>query len=127
MNESASKLVIDLAQLFLEQLPHIASDWTRAFFRFIATDDHYGSSASYVTPQDVMLVSAMKYGGFYDRMNDLGFQLRRETENNGRKFCVFLLVVDAAFNYEIKFEYRDIEKWKITKLDGASGMPAGLQ
>lgn len=35
---------------------------------------------------------------------------------------VALLTVDAAFDYKIDFDWNDLDRWKITKVDGASGI-----
>ncbi|WP_197664926.1 hypothetical protein [Acinetobacter venetianus] len=39
---------------------------------------------------------------------------------------IFLLVIDSNFDYEINFEYHDINRWKISKLAGGTGVPEGI-
>ena len=40
---------------------------------------------------------------------------------------VFLLVAEAgSYNYEIKYEFKNMKRWVITKLDGGTGIPEGL-
>ena len=39
---------------------------------------------------------------------------------------VFLITVNANLEYDIKFEWNDLEKWKISKLDGRTGIPEGI-
>lgn len=38
---------------------------------------------------------------------------------------MLLLIVKDNFSYEIKYEFEDLEKWRITKLGGATGIPEG--
>lgn len=44
----------------------------------------------------------------------------------GKKRGVLLLSVDSQLNYDVKFEFEDVNRWKITKLNGATGLPAGI-
>ncbi|QND84421.1 Uncharacterized protein ChrSV_2194 [Chromobacterium vaccinii] len=53
-------------------------------------------------------------------MNDLGATLFKEL---GKSQGVFLLTIDAEFNYDINFEWKDLHRWEITKLDGGTGLP----
>jgi hypothetical protein len=45
----------------------------------------------------------------------------------GKTEGVFLLIADSNFDYEIKFEYQDMNRWKISKLGGGSGVPIGIE
>ena len=76
--------------------------------------------------QGVTLISALNEGQLFDDLNDLRRQLWNFESDPSRKFCVCLLVVSSDFDYEIKFEQHDKNKWRITKLDGKSGIPEGL-
>jgi len=40
---------------------------------------------------------------------------------------VFLLTVDSNNAYEINFEYKDMNRWKISKSDGGTGIPEGVE
>lgn len=42
------------------------------------------------------------------------------------RFRVLLLTVDSSFDYEIRFENADPLRWRITKMDGGSGIPVCL-
>ena len=37
-----------------------------------------------------------------------------------------LLVVDSSLDYRVNFEFEDMTKWKITKMDGGSGITEGI-
>ena len=45
----------------------------------------------------------------------------------GKSEGLFLLIADSNFDYEIKFEYSDMDKWRISKMKGGTGVPAGLE
>lgn len=124
--KNASETVINLTKEFITLVERVEPGWTRAFWRFESEDARYGSNASYESPSGIFLIGAIKQGAAYERMNELGRQLWDAEPDAKKRFCVCLLVVDSAFNYELKFERQDIRKWKITKMDGASGLPAGL-
>ncbi|POZ61867.1 hypothetical protein C2I19_11420 [Chromobacterium alticapitis] len=98
----------------------LAPNWEKAFYRFRAEEARYGSNASYIIGTDVFLVGALKQAVFYSRMNDFGAMLLKEL---GKSQGVFLLTIDAEFNYDIKFEWSDLHRWEITKLDGGTGLP----
>ena len=40
---------------------------------------------------------------------------------------VFLVAANSDFDYEIKFEYQDMNRWQINKLDGRTGIPEGIE
>ena len=117
---AATPVVIELAKRFIEFMRNLAPDWTKAFYRFRAEEERYGSNASYAVGSNVFLVAALKQAAFYDRMNALGATLLKDL---GKSQGVFLLTIDAEFNYDIKFEWSDLHRWEITKLDGGTGLP----
>jgi len=34
-------------------------------------------------------------------------------------------MVDSTARYEIRFEHQDLGRWRITKVEGGTGIPAG--
>ncbi|MFN7153239.1 MAG: hypothetical protein ACK4OE_06065 [Acidovorax sp.] len=124
--DKSSPVVIALAKEFMSAVCRIAPTWNRAFWRFESEEFRFGSNASYVTPDGVFLVSAMKESAMYDALNALGRQLWDCEPEPKKRFCVCLLGIENSFDYEIKFEREDISKWRITKIDGKSGIPDGL-
>lgn len=124
--DGASPVVIALAKEFITAMQRINPSWERAFWRFTSADDQYGSNASYTASSGVTLISTLSEGKLFEDLNDLGRQLWNFEIDPSRKFCVCLLIVNSDFDYEIKFEQRDPNKWRITKLDGKSGLPEGL-
>jgi hypothetical protein len=124
--DGATPVVISLAKELIAAMQRINPSWERAYWRFVSADDHYGSNASYSSVTEVTLISALKEGQLFERLNNLGRQLWNFECDTSRKFCVCLLVVTSNFDYEIKFEQRDENRWRITKLDGKNGLPDGL-
>lgn len=126
-SQSKDEVVIELAKTFMDLLERDVPGWSRAFFRFEANDLMMGSNASYVVAANVTLLSALRNSDFFSHMNDLASTLRERTGSDGRKFCVMLLSVSASFDYKIDFEYVKPDRWRISKLDGASGLPLGVE
>jgi hypothetical protein len=127
-NPEASALVIELAKHVISQMQAHFPGWKKAYLRFNAPSDfQHGWNASYVTENGVELISALRHRTFNDEIMRIGPRLREALANKGKKFCVFLLWADSKFNYHIDFEWQDIDKWNITKLNGASGLPHGFE
>lgn len=124
--DRSSETVVALAKEFISAIRRIAPTWSRAFWRFESEDFRFGSNASYVTPDGVFLVPTLKEGALFDAMNSLGRQLWECEPDPRKRFCVCLLRIENTFDYEITFEREDLSKWRITKLDGKSGIPEGL-
>lgn len=57
---------------------------------------------------------------FFDEMNKISLELLAEM---GKNPALLLLTIDKDFDYEIEFEYKDMEKWQISLADGGSGIP----
>lgn len=124
--DGASPVVIALAKELIAAMQRINPTWERAYWRFVSAEKQYGSNASYSASSAVTLISTLSESQLFHNLNDLGRQLWESESDPNRKFCVCLLVVSSDFDYEIKFEQRDKHKWRITKLDGRSGIPEGL-
>ena len=120
MKERETDLIIALAKRFIEEVQELEPEFERAFFRFHAEERMYESCSSYTTSSDVFIVSALMQDEFFDEMNKISLELLAEMEKNP---ALLLLTIDKDFDYEIKFEYKDMEKWQISLADGGSGIP----
>jgi len=127
MKEKEASLVISIAQIVMTDMQKDYPGWQRAFIRFDATDDYYGSKGSYQTNDGVWLFDPFKHDDMFRNLNQLGFELRNMLHKNNKRFCVFLLTVKSDFSYTIDFEYEDAGRWAISKMDGANGLPTGIQ
>jgi hypothetical protein len=123
MDGSTTPLVVEIAREFMTLLQSGGQPWVRGFFRFRSEENSFGSNASYVFGEHVFLISAMRNKVFYERTNELG---RRLIESFDRTRGLFLIVVKSDFSYEIKFEWDDLNKWEIGKIDGGTGLPSGI-
>lgn len=123
MNDEASAVVIDLAKEFVNLVGSLDPAWTKAYYRFRAEELRYGANASYVGNSAAVLIGAIKHGSFYESMNEKGLKLLKHL---GKKKGVFLLVVDNNLDYDVKFEWDDLHRWEISKMDGRNGIPEGI-
>jgi hypothetical protein len=123
MNEEASVIIIELAREFIELVRNIEPRWSKAYYRFRSEGTRYGSNASYIVDSSAMLISAMKTARFYSSMNEKGAKLLSKLN---KETGVFLLVADANFHYDVKFEWNDLKRWEITKMNGGTGVPVGM-
>lgn len=74
----------------------------------------------------IELISTVQHSDFIDGIMRIGQQLRDALSNNGNKFCVGLFRANSRFSYRMDYEWSDPTRWNITKLNGASGLPDGL-
>lgn len=121
--EQQSQHVLQLSTRFIELVEKLDPTWKRAFFRFSVEPIKYGSNASYESAAGVNLIDPLEVRGFFHEMNETAVALFQEI---AKERGVLLLVVDAASAYSVQFEYDDLERWKITKLGGRTGIPEGL-
>lgn len=122
-NEKNSQLVIDLAKKFIESMQDIDKYWKRAFFRFNISDLMYGSIASYEGENGIFLVDPFAWDAMYSSMSKDGAKLFKSMEKSSG---LFLLVVDSNFDYKVYFEFSNLERWKISKINGGTGIPEGI-
>jgi hypothetical protein len=124
VDDERAGLVIELAKEFMEFVRRTDPSWRKGYYRLQSEPFQFESSASWVTEgEKVTLVDAIKNGGFFDSMDKKGRQLLKLL---GKDTGVFVLVIDSSFEYKIDFEYEDLNRWRISKLKGGTGIPAGL-
>lgn len=117
-----SEIAVELAQTFVGMLNEQYPGWSRAFFRFNASDQRRGGQASFVREGRVDLFSAFASPESMNRMLRLGDELWVSQ----RSFKVLLLVVQGNLEYTIHFEAKDERRWAISKMDGGTGIPDGV-
>ena len=123
MNEDRSHLVVELAREFMQLAMRVKPSWTKAFFRYCHEGARLGSNASCVYDGVADLIDPFEHNITFNKLNDISEALFRST---GKDRAVILLVVDHKFNYDVEFEYSDMGKWMINKIDGATGIPSGI-
>ena len=123
MNQDASLIVLELAKEFIEFVRQVEPRWSKAFYRFRFEELRYGANGSLVVDSNAMLIGAIKHAHLYESMNIKGAEL---LELLDKTQGVFLLTVDSDFNYDVQFEWVDLYRWEITKVNGATGFPTGI-
>jgi hypothetical protein len=123
MDTESSAVVVDLAKDMIESMRKLDPAWERSFFRFRIEEFRYGSNASYVREADVFLIDPFEDDGFFDRMNEKSRSLFKQLN---KKEGVLLLIANSLFDYEVKFEFEDLDRWQISKLNNGTGMPEGI-
>ncbi|GAB7549703.1 hypothetical protein [Cupriavidus sp. 8B] len=123
MADEQSVIVIELAKEFMELIRQIAPAWSRAYFRFCLEGSKHGSNGSYVIDSKVDIIDPFTHNAFFRGMNEKAMQLLALLSKDQ---AVLLLVIDSTFNYDIKFEYQNLDRWRITKANGGSGVPEGI-
>ncbi|WP_423392069.1 hypothetical protein [Burkholderia sp. LMG 21824] len=127
MNERATELLIELAQHVVEQMRVHFPGWNEAYVRLEApSDSQFGGRASYRSGTCVELIASTVHKEFFAGVLRILPDLRNALENNGRKFCVGLFRVNSHLQYQMDYEWNDPARWNITKLNGRSGLPDGL-
>jgi hypothetical protein len=123
MSDQAALIIVELAKEFIELVRNMEPRWSNAYYRFRSEGTRYGSNASYVVNSGAVLISAMKNAAFYARMNEKGARLLSAFN---KEKGVFLLIAKANFEYDVKFEWEDLHRWEITKINGGTGVPVGI-
>jgi hypothetical protein len=123
MSDAQAIVVIDLAKEFMDMIRHIEPSWERAYFRFCADESKFGSNGSYVCGGKAIIIDPFKWNALFKSMNEKSAKLLSLI---GKVRAVILLEIDSTFDYEIKFEYQNLERWKITKINGGTGVPEGI-
>lgn len=56
-------------------------------------------------------------------MNNLGVNLIHLL---GKEQGVFLLTINSDFDYKIDYDFENMERWGISKMNGKAGIPEGI-
>lgn len=123
MDQEASAIVVGLAKNLIAFMRDLDPSWKSAYFRFSSEGFKYGSNGSYVTGSTVSLIDPFESGDFFNKMNSSSLELLKLL---GKEKGVLLLSADSSFNYEMKYEFQDMGRWRITKMNGGTGLPEGI-
>ena len=122
-NDSAD-LIVALSTRFLELFVAEDRDLVRGFFRFRLEPDVFGSNASFQSVSAVMLIDPFKHAQFFEDMNAMG---RALLSSMNKTHGLFLLEVGSQYAYNVDFEFEDLDRWKISKINGGNGIPDGYK
>jgi len=120
MNQETSALVVEMAKSFMSFMNDLVSSWEKAYIRFSLNDSQYGATGSYESRNGVSLIDPFESSVFFDKMNSCFIDLLKRLD---KKRGVLLLSIDASFNYEMQYEFQDMGRWKISKMNGGTGIP----
>jgi hypothetical protein len=124
VKDEATPLVIDIAKSFISLVRGIEPNWRKAYLRFCSQNSVSEAKGSYVRESGVEIIDVLKHKNFFHPISKKGQDLLAAV---GKSEGLFLLVTDSNFDYEIKFEYQDMNRWRISKLAGGSGIPEGME
>lgn len=123
MNDACTAIVINLAKKFIELTAKTDPKWEKAYFRFHFESLRYGSKCSYSIGQNGFMFDIFKDSERHDELQEISVELVRELQ---KPSGLFLLTVDNSFNYNISFEWSNLDKWEISKISGGSGIPTDI-
>jgi hypothetical protein len=124
VKQEATPLVIDIAKLFVTLVRGIEPNWHKAYLRFSSHHSVSEAKGSYVHQSGVEIIDVLKHKDFFHGVVKKGQDLLAAV---GKIEGVFLLVTDSNFDYETKFEYYDMNRWRISKIGGGTGIPDGIE
>lgn len=119
----ATPILIDILQSFISVLREIDPHWQKGYLRFVSCDSSVEAKGSYAHFLGVNIIDVRKHKAFFHSLPDKVDVFFNALE---KKEGLVLLVVDSSLEYKVNFEFEDMNKWKITKMDGASGIPEGF-
>lgn len=123
MCEVQSQIVFDMAKALVDISNKIDRAWTKVYYRFYLDETESGANASLATSSSVALIGALDHPNLYSEENGLSKKLFAALN---KKRGLLLLVVNSQLDYEIQFEFENLDRWGISKMDGATGIPEGL-
>lgn len=123
INDAATPLVVEIARSFMLLMRGLEQNWNKAYLRFSWQGSVSEAKASYVIESGAEIVDSTKNKDFFHPVLQKGKDLLMALGKDGG---VFLLVVDSNLEYDIKFEYKDFNRWKISKLGGGREFPLVL-
>lgn len=124
IEDKATPIVIDIAKSFISLVQGIEPNWQKAFLRFCWRDSVSEAKGSFVRASEVDIINVLKHKDFFHSVTKKGQALLMAL---GKSEGMFLLLINSNFEYEIKFEYEDLNRWKISKLAGGTGIPEGIE
>ena len=124
MLDESAPIVVELAKEFMEFIRCLEPRASHAYFRFEYEELRDRCNGSYVTEGGATIINAVRHGAFFASMAE---KARRLMHAHQKTRGVFLLIIDAQFDYEIRFDWDNLQRWIITKLNGRTGIPDGLE
>lgn len=127
MNElkNNATLTVEIVGELAKEISTIEPTWQRAFLRISKGIGIAEAKASYVGPTGIIIVNVLEHKTFFHWVVDITDRFF-ETLDATRPVKVALVVLNSDLSYELTYEYDDPQRWTISKLNGGTGVPAGL-
>lgn len=124
MTDAATPIAVDLVKALVKLVKEVEPDWRNAYLRVALREGVVEAKASYVHDSGAKLFDVLQHKDFFHSATREGRELMTAL---GKDRGVFLLLVDSNLNYEFKFESVNMDRWKISKMRGGTGVPEGLE
>jgi len=124
ITEETTPLIVEIAKNFILFIKSVDPEWSKGYLRFCSDNSTSETKASYVCRSGVEIIDVLQFKDFFEHATLIGQELLKSI---GKSTGLFVLIVDSNFDYKINFEYGDLEKWKISKMKGGTGIPQGLK
>jgi len=122
ITEDSAPLAIDIAKSFMRFVNDIDPKWQKAYLRYSYQDAVGEIRGSYVNKTGVSLIDSLTHKDFF---RPTLAQAKKLLQSLNKSQGVFLLIVNSKKEYEFKLENKNMSRWKISKMDGATGIPEG--
>jgi hypothetical protein len=123
MEDAAPPVVIEIARLFLRLVLAASPNFDRAYLRCQSDRGMTETKGSYVEGPNIEIIDAIKSSDYFKAMGRLVPELFAAS---GKERGVLLLTVDKTFDYNFEFDWNNLTRWKISKLNGGTGVPEGV-
>ena len=123
ISDTATPFAVGLAKALVKLAQEVEPDWRHAYMRVCIREGVVEAKASYVHASGAKLFDVLQHKDFFHSATREGRELIAAL---GKERGVFLLIVDSTMNYEFKFEDVNLDRWRISKMGGGTGVPEGL-
>ncbi|MCO4857266.1 hypothetical protein MKD49_12325 [Herbaspirillum sp. WGmk3] len=120
INNETTPVIIEVARAFVQLVQGSTSAWEKAYLRLQFEDGNTEAKGSYVSGNDVEIIEVIKNRAFFHPIARSGGEL---FSHLGKNAGVFLLTINDQFEYDFQFEYTDMNRWRISKLNDGTGIP----
>lgn len=124
ISDAATPFAVGLAKALVKLVNEVEPDWRHAYMRVSLRDGVVEAKASYVHASGAELFDVLQHKDFFHSATREGRELMAAL---GQERGVFLLIVDSNLSYEFKFEHVNMDRWRISKMRGGTGVPEGLE
>lgn len=123
ISEEATPAAIEISRSFVGLIRSLETPWNVAYLRCLIDSDFVEAKASYAYSGQAEIIDVLKNKEFFHAIAD---KTRVFFDALHKSDGLFLLTVTSSLDYEFQFEYADMQRWWISKLNSGTGFPAGV-